>query len=108
MNVTYCSICTGVSIRLTKDGKEVDTTAFQRMSTGRGLPSDFKDFPEVSASGHPERFHPGVFWKVNLDLRKLYNITEPGQYTVNTSRTEETKDGKVVVKSNTVTLDIVP
>jgi surface-anchored protein len=108
MDVTYCRICTADRILLKKDGKEVEPTPFQRMSTGRGLPSDFKDLPEVTASGHPERFHPGVFWKVNLDLRKLYNITEPGQYTLTATRTEETKDGKFEVNSNTVTLNIVP
>jgi hypothetical protein len=112
LDVTMCRICTAARILLTKDGNEVETTPFQRMSTGRGLPSDFeelhKKFPHIAGSGHPTRYRPGVFWKVNLDLRKLYSITEPGKYTLNASRTEETKEGKVVVNSNTVTLDIVP
>ncbi|MGA7572795.1 MAG: hypothetical protein WCA97_02350 [Terriglobales bacterium] len=109
-----CHLCTTERILLTKGGKEVETTPFQRMSTGRGLPSDFeelhKQFPHMNAvaDGHPSRNGPGVFLKVNLDLRKLYNITEPGQYTITASRIEQTRDEKVVVKSNTVTLDIVP
>lgn len=91
-----------------KDGKEVETTPFQRMSTGRGQPSDSKLFPRSHGDTRIFRYRPGVFWKVNLDLRKLYNITEPGQYAVTACRTEETKDGKVEVNSNTVTLTIVP
>ncbi len=108
MDVTFCRFCTPDRILLMKDGKEVKTTAFQRIITGRGLPSDFKDLHPMTASGHPERFHPGVFWKFNLDLRKLYNITEPGQYTLTAIRTEEPISGKLEVNSNTVTLNIVP
>jgi hypothetical protein len=108
MNVESCKICTPQHIVLKKDGKEVETTPFQRMSTGRGSPSDLKDIPKVTLSGHVQHFHPGVFWKFNLDLRTLYNITEPGQYTVSASRTENTTDGKVTVDSNVVTLNIVP
>ena len=108
MTADICSTCTGERILLTKDGKEVETTAFQRRSTGRGSPSDSKLFPPSHGNSLTLRYRPGVFWKVSLDLRKLYNITEPGQYTVTASRTEETQDGNVVVNSNTVTLDIVP
>ncbi|MFZ1133161.1 MAG: hypothetical protein WAN38_20460, partial [Terriglobales bacterium] len=46
-----CHLCTTERILLTKGGKEVETTPFQRMSTGRGLPSDFeelhKQFPHM-------------------------------------------------------------
>lgn len=108
MTADICSTCTGERILLTKDGKEVETTPFQRMSTGRGQPSDRKLFPPSHGNTRSYRYRPGVFWKFNLDLRKLYNITEPGRYELTASRTEETKDGKIVVKSNTVTLDIVP
>jgi hypothetical protein len=108
MTAVICSTCTADRILLTKDGKEVETTPFQRMSTGRGLPSDSKLFPSRDGNSRTLRYRPGIFWKVNLDLRKLYNITEPGRYKVMASRTEEPKDGKVVVNSNTVTLDIVP
>ena len=108
LKVMVCSICTAEQMFLTKDGKEVEPTPFQRMSTARGLPSDFKDAPRVRGHTVDSRFPPGVFWKYNLDLRKLYNISEPGRYTLSASRTEDTRDGKIVVRSNTVTLDIVP
>jgi hypothetical protein len=107
MNSLICSFCTIERILLMKDGKEVETTPFQRLSTGRGLPSDYKLYSNRKKTAQPfrDRYHPGVFWRVNLDLRKLYNITESGQYTVSASRTE---DGKVVINSNTVTLNVVP
>lgn len=112
MDAQICPICTVDRILLTKDGKEVETTPYQRVTTARGLPSDFeelrKKFGHIHGSGHPTRYRSGVFWKTNLDLRIFYNITEPGKYTLSTSRTEETNEGKVVVKSNTVTFDIVP
>lgn len=107
MTADVCRICTGERILLTKDGKEVEATPFQRMSTGRGLPSDFKDLPPVTANSMTRRYRPGVFWKFNLDLRKLYNITEPGQYTLTATRTEETVNWKFEVHSNTITLNIV-
>ncbi len=108
MAADICSTCTGEQILLTKAGKEVETTPFQRMTTGRGSPSDEHLFPSRHANTRILRYRPGVFWKFNLDLRKLYNITEPGQYKLTASRTEETKDGKIVIRSNTVTLNIVP
>ena len=108
MNVVICSTCVGQRIMLTKDGKEVDTSAFQRLSTGRGLPSDASSFPPSHGNSRTLRYPPGVFWKVNLDLRKLYIISEPGEYKVTATRTEETASGKVAVTSNTATLDIVP
>lgn len=108
MTALVCRTCTGERILLTKDGKEVETTPFQRMSTGRGTPSDKQLFPSRDANTSTLRYRPGAFWKFNLDLRKLYDITEPGQYTLTAKRTEETGDGKVVVNSNTVTLEIVP
>src|ERR1039458_4631134 len=75
MTADICRTCTGERILLTKDGKEVETTAFQRRSTGRGLPSDSKLFPPSHLNSLTLRYRPGVFWKVNLDIRKLYNIT---------------------------------
>jgi hypothetical protein len=65
-------------------------------------------FPPIHGDTRIVCFRPGFLGKYNLDLRKVYKITEPGQYTVTASRTEETKDGKVVVNSNRVTLGIFP
>lgn len=108
MTANMCSTCTGEQILLTKGGKEVETTPWQRVTTGRGSPSDEKLFQRGFGNTRVDRYPPGVFWKVNLDLRKFYKIAEPGEYEVTAIRTEETKHGSVVVKSNTVTLDIVP
>ena len=43
---------------------------------------------------------------ITVDLKRLYQITEPGQYTLEISRVAE--DDKTIVHSNTVTLNIVP
>lgn len=108
MDCMLCRTCTADQLLLTKDGKEVEPTAWQRMTTGRGLPSDYEGVPPVTATSRVSRFPPGIFWKVNLNLRTFYSITEPGQYLLSASRTEYVKSGKVVVRSNTVTLNIVP
>lgn len=108
MKADICSTCTGERMLLTKDGEEVETTPWQRMTTGRGRPSDAELFPRSHGNTRVFRYPPGVFWKVDLDLRKFYKISEPGEYKLTAIRPEDTKEGKIVVKSNTITLDIVP
>jgi hypothetical protein len=108
MLAVICGTCTAEQMLLMKDGKEVETTPWQRVSTGRGQPSDWEQFPNRAGDSRVDRYPPGVFWRVKLDLRKFYHITEPGQYTLTASRTEWTGDGKVVVRSNSITFDIVP
>lgn len=108
MTIDVCKTCAPQQILLMKDGKEVETKPFQRMSTGRGTHSDIESYHHMTANTITQRQHTGVFWRFNIDLRTLYNITEIGQYTMTASRIEETKDGKVVVNSNAVLLSIVP
>jgi len=108
MTVNICSTCTGERVILTKNDNEIEATPFHRMSTGRGTASDRKVYPNHHFNSRTLSFRPGVFWKFKLDLRKLYNITEPGEYTLMAYRTEYTSDGEVVIKSNTVNLVIVP
>jgi hypothetical protein len=108
MEEEYCKTCSPLQIMFTKDGKEVDTTPLQRVRTGRASSVDMKMYSRTNANSLARRHRPGVFWKFNLDLRTLYNITESGQYVLTASRTEKTKDGEVVVSSNAVTLNIVP
>jgi hypothetical protein len=43
---------------------------------------------------------------VRLDLKRLYEIEEPGVYTLYVSRLDE--NSKTTVRSNTLTLNIVP
>lgn len=89
---------------LMKDGREIETTFFHRKITGRNRPDD----PQEVWSGsfivlpHP----PGVIYRMLIDLRRLYEIKEPGVYTLEVSRFDE--DSKRKVRSNTLTLKIVP
>jgi hypothetical protein len=108
MQVAICRTCVSEFVILTKDGKEVETTPFHRVSTRRALPGDTKQYPGQEIAFSTDRYPPGVFWKVNLDLRKLYKITEPGRYTLTASRKDRSQDGEITVNSNTITFDIVP
>jgi hypothetical protein len=89
---------------LKKDGREVETTLFHRKITGRQREGDPKEIDEGGTVliAYP----PGIMFTSKIDLRRLYEIIEPGQYTLEISRIAE--DNKTVVHSNTVTLNIVP
>jgi hypothetical protein len=91
---------------LQKNGKEVETTVFHRQIRNK-LRQDDEFVPE-GGSGSSILFslEPGKSFALTIDLKRLYEITEPGEYTLDISRTEE--DGKTTVHSNTVTLNIVP
>lgn len=93
---------------LIKDGKEVESTRFHRMIRNEPRPDDQTESAVGSGSSVVSALEPGKSFTLTIDLNKLYEIKQPGQYTITASRTEETKDGKFVVKSNAVTLDIVP
>jgi hypothetical protein len=49
---------------------------------------------------------PGTMFVHTVDLKRLYQIAEPGRYTLDVSRIAE--DDKTIVHSNTITLNIVP
>jgi hypothetical protein len=89
---------------LLKDGHEVETTFFHRKITGRNRPGDPDEVWTGSyiALPHP----PGTIFVMPIDLKRLYEITEPGVYTVEVSRMDE--HSKTKVRSNTLTLKILP
>jgi hypothetical protein len=86
-----------------KDSREVETTFFHRKITGRNRPDD----PDEVWAGsfivlpHP----PGLIYQMQVDLRRLYEIKEPGAYTLEVGRFDQ--DHKTQVHSNTLTLKIV-
>jgi hypothetical protein len=89
---------------LTQDSHETETTAFHRMITGKQRP---EDPPEVEGgSSIVAPIGPGKTVTFTVDLKQLYNITQPGLYTLDVTRTEE--NNKTVVRSNTLTLNIAP
>ena len=89
---------------LMKDGREVETTFFHRKITGRQRPDD----PDGVWAGsfivlpHP----PGLIYQMTIDLKRLYEIKEPGVYTLEVSRFDQ--NHKTKVSSNTLNLKIVP
>ena len=91
-------------VALRKEGREVETTFFHRKISGRQRRDDP---PEVEAGSTILTTHPsGKMFEMKIDLTRLYQITEPGMYTLDLSRFDDYS--KTTVRSNTVTLQIVP
>ncbi|MGO8788440.1 MAG: hypothetical protein ACLQVL_13815 [Terriglobia bacterium] len=89
---------------LEKDGKEVGITRFHRIILRHELRPD--DQPEsMRESSIVSALEPGKSFTLTVDLNKLYEITVPGQYTLEVSRTEE--DNKTTVRSNRVTIKLI-
>jgi hypothetical protein len=91
-------------ILLTKNGQEVETTFFHRKITARNRPGDPNEVEHGSSLLAP--FPPGEKFVMTIDLKRLYEITEAGEYTLDVRRMAN--DNKTVVHSNAVTLKIVP
>jgi len=89
---------------LTKGDHEVETTFLHRKITGRQRADD----PVEVASGSlfPVTYPPGKMFSVTIDLKRLYEIKEPGVYALYVSRLDE--NSKTTVHSNTLSLKIVP
>jgi hypothetical protein len=94
----------GFRFLLTKDGKEVETTFHHRIISGRQRPGDPSEVDSGSTILLPKP--PGIMFEMTIDLKRLYEITEPGKYVFKVTRTAE--DNKTIVHSNTVILNIVP
>lgn len=90
---------------LERNGHEVETTFFDRKVTGRQRPGDPNEVymsPSSILLPHP----PGKMFEMTIDLKRLYEITEPGEYSFHVSRYDETT--KTTVRSNTLPLEIEP
>ncbi len=91
-------------ILLTKNGREVETTFFHRKITGRNRPGDPNEVESGSSLLAP--LPPGKMFVMTIDLNRLYEVKEAGEYTLDVRRVAN--DDKTVVHANTVTLKIVP
>jgi hypothetical protein len=90
---------------VTKDGRVAETTVFHRRITGKPRRDDPP--PEgFGTSSILSSVAPGKTFTLTIDLTKIYEITEPGVYTLDVSRTEE--DNKTIVRAKPLTLNIVP
>lgn len=89
-------------VLLTKDGREVGTTAFHRRIKGKQLPDDPQEVERGGSVVTP--MPPGASFDLTIDLATLYKVTAPGLYSVAVSRTEE--ETGTVTHSNKITLKI--
>jgi hypothetical protein len=94
----------GFFYALTRDGREVETTFFHRKITGRQRPDDPPEVLHGSSIVLPHP--PGKMFTFTIDLTRLYEITEPGLYTLDVSRFDD--DSKTTVRSKSLTLKIAP
>jgi len=94
----------GFRFLLAKNGKEAETTFFHREISGRQRPGDPNEVMSGSTILLPKP--PGMIFVIAVDLKHLYQITEPGQYTLEVSRLAE--DGKTFVHSNLVRINVEP
>jgi hypothetical protein len=94
------------SVLLTHDSREVETTYFERLITGRMRPSDPDPTLEtLSRSSISLPSPPEKMFVMTIDLTRLYEITEPGPYALTVSRFDEYS--KTVVHAKPLTLNIV-
>lgn len=91
-------------VSLAKGGHEPETTPFHRRLTGNQRPDDPLELGPSSSI--VSSIAPGESFTQTMDIKRLYNITEPGLYTLQVSRYDEAT--KTTVRSNTVTLNILP
>jgi len=98
----YNPAYTDFQVLLTKDGHEPETTFLLRASRGTPRPGDPHILLVGSAFFSP--IEPGKSFTLKMDLQRLYQITEPGEYTLEVSRSEE--ESKTTIHSNKLTLQI--
>jgi hypothetical protein len=89
---------------LERDGRETETTVFHRRITARERPEDPPG--NVDGSSIVSTVAPGTSLAFTIDLTKLYEITEPGTYTLDVSRVED--DNKTIVRAKPVTFTVNP
>jgi hypothetical protein len=87
---------------LERNGHEVETTFFHRKITGRNRVGDPNEV--YSGSSILLREPPGKIFDMKIDLARLYEITEPGEYTLRVSRYDE--GTRTTVHANVVTIRI--
>jgi hypothetical protein len=85
-------------------GKEPEATAFHRYLRNEQRPYDASKVAGGSSILSPVA--PGHSFTFDVDLKRLYEITQPGTYTLSVSRFDEFT--KTTSLSNTLTMNIVP
>ena len=91
-------------VALRKDGREVETTFFHRKISGRQRHDDPPGMGTGSTILTP--YPRGKMFEMKIDLTRLYQITEPGMYTLDLSRFDDYS--KTTVRSKSITFKIMP
>jgi len=87
---------------LIKEDHEVETTFFHRKIRGKPRPEDPDDVS--NGSSFLGTLAAGKSIVQTIDLKRLYQITEPGSYTLDVSRYDD--ESKRMVSAKTLTLKI--
>jgi len=61
--------------------------------------------PVIGSAGY-SFVHPGEAKKSDVVITKLYNLSQPGKYTIQVQRIDDAHN--IVVKSNTITVTVTP
>jgi hypothetical protein len=94
----------GFHFHLLKGGNAVPSTFLHRKLTGTQRHGDPH---EVSGGSSIVLAHPpGKMFEIPIDLSRLYDVTQPGTYTVQVTRYDD--ETKSVVRSNIWKIDIAP
>lgn len=95
---------TAFRYHLERNGHELETTSFHPYVSGMNRPGDPSGVYAATSIlvSHP----PGKMFEMTIDLKRLYQITEPGEYSFHVSRYDEVT--QTTVSSNTLLLKIEP
>jgi hypothetical protein len=85
-------------------GKEPPLTKQGRLIFGRETPEDMASYLGISVGG--TAMHPGEVITPEIRLSELYDMSVPGKYTVQVWHYDD--ENKEKVKSNTITVTVVP
>jgi hypothetical protein len=91
-------------VLLTKGGHEPETTFLHRKIRGKPRPDDPIAVSSGTGSSLDSPVEPGESFKLTIDLKRLYQITEPGVYTLEVSRYDDLS--KARIHSKRLTLEI--
>jgi hypothetical protein len=83
-------------VLLEKDGRKVDTTVFHRKMMGEQRPDDPQEVEGGSSIALPLAAGASFTW--TMDIKKLYDIKQPGNYILSISRFDDCNKASVQSK----------
>ncbi len=96
-----------VNVKIEKDSSPRETTFGRRIRLHHGnLANITPDDYMVGASGAPLPLRPGKTRKDEVNVSRLYDLSQPGNYIVQVQLFDETT--KIFVKSNNIMIKVIP